>query len=280
MAHFRKTYFLCPKSEFIPPPPEGPLFLGSIILSTSMPESSLNRETKIPLVNELPPIIETDWKKAVSVKKKVEWGVYLQFLANSGLLVLGPSLDADHLSKSKCTFAFDEVKTMSFEPTPEYVAEAMKAPTVQQWLKEPKQRFSPVVSLYLITGMKLVKGANVKYSSSGTLGVTGRFGIDVPQYDISVGPRGRWTAPTYGDGMESNPTSDFVFAFRVKRIRITRKVKTENYTKGAFMAAGKEEDGDEIESISVDDVDGSGFENVTVVHDAAEDDDVYCVPSK
>lgn len=244
-----------------------------------MPESSLNKKTSIPLVNEQPPIIETDWKKAVSVEETVGGGVYLQFLANSGLLVLGPSLDTDHLSKSRCTFAFDEVKTVSFEPTPEYVAEAMKAPTVQHWLKEPKQRFSSVVSLYLITGMKIVKGATVKYSNSGTLGVTGIFGIDVPEFDISVGPKGRWTTPTYDDFTESNPTSDFVFAFRVKRIRITRKVKIEDYNKGAFMTTEKEEDGDEIESISVDDVDGSSFENATVVHDAAEDDDVYCVPS-
>lgn len=274
---FKKTYFLCPTSDFIRPPPDGPLFLGSIIASTKAPEASFNRATSLPLVNVEPPIVETDWKKTVSAKSKTGFGVFTQFLANSGLLVLGPESNVEHTGKTSSIFTFDEVTTLSFEPTLEYVAEAMKAPAVKLWLSEPRQRFSPIVSLYLITGMKLVKGANVKYKTSESTEFTTKFGIDVPRFGISAGLKGKWTK-TEDDGTEFNRKSEFVFAFRVKRIRITRKIKVEEYHRGAFLTIGTDEDGNEIEPVLVDDVDGSDFENATVVHDETENDDVYCVP--
>jgi hypothetical protein len=274
MAKFMKTYFLCPTSDFIRPPPDGSLFLGSIIPSTSVPESSFNKDTTVPLVNMDQPIIETDWKKTVSTENKVGLGVYAQFLKNSGL---GPEVDFERSSKRSNIFAFDEVKTVSFQPTPEYVAEAMKAPTVQYWLNEPRQRFSPIVSLYLITGMKIVKGAKIKYSTSEDTEVKANIGLDVPAWGLTAGPKGSWSRIDE-DETEFNRDSEFVFAFRVKRLRITRKVKIEEYHKGAFLTIGKDEDGKETEPVLVDDMDGSEFENATAVQDATENDSVYCVP--
>ncbi|EHK47892.1 hypothetical protein TRIATDRAFT_290393 [Trichoderma atroviride IMI 206040] len=269
-----RTYFLCPTSEFIRPPPDGSLFLGSIIPSTSVPESSFNRETSLPLVNVDQPVIETDWKKTVSAENKFGFGVYAQFLKCSGL---GPEVDFDRSSKRSSIFAFDEVTTVSFQPTPEYVTEAMKAPTVQYWLNEPRQRFSPIVSLYLVTGMKLVKGANIKYSSSESTGISANIGVNIPSLGLTFGPKGSWSR-VEDDETEFNRTSEFIFAFSVKRLRITRKVKIEEYHKGAFLSIGKDEDGKETDPILVDDVDGSSFENAAAVHDSTENESVYCVP--
>ncbi|UKZ85977.1 uncharacterized protein TrAFT101_001817 [Trichoderma asperellum] len=271
---FKKTYFLCPTSDFIRPPPDGPLFLGSIIASTKAPDASFNRATSVPLVNVEPPIVETDWKKTVSAESKGGFGVYAQFLKNSGL---GPEVEFDHSNKISSIFAFDEMTTVSFEPTPEYVAEAMKSSAVQYWLTEPRQRFSPIVSLYLVTGLKLVRGAKIKYSISESTEYVGNVGIDVPTFGLTVGPKGNWSK-IEDDETEFNRKSEFVFAFRVKRIRITRKIKIEEYHKGAFLTIGKDEDDNEIEPVLVDDVDGSDFENATAVHDATENDNVYCVP--
>ncbi|KAL6910521.1 hypothetical protein GGI43DRAFT_390375 [Trichoderma evansii] len=272
---FQKTYFLCPTSEFIRPPPDGPLFLGSIIPATTIPASSFNRATSVPLVNEAPPVIVTDWKKTVSAETKLGLGVYAQFLKSAGM---GPEVNFERSNKTASVFAFDEVKTVSFEPTPEYVAEAMKAPAVQLWLKEPRQRFSPIVSLYLITGLKLVKGAKIKYSTSESSGGSVNLGLDVPAWGLTAGPKGSWTRND-DDETEFNRDSEFVFAFRVKRLRITRKVKTEDYNKGAFLSIGKDEDGNDTDPIVVDDMDGSSIENAMAVSDATEDDNVYCVPN-
>ncbi|OKL59120.1 hypothetical protein UA08_05964 [Talaromyces atroroseus] len=159
---FTKTYFLCPTSELIHPPPAGPLCLGSIIRSTSTPQFPLNGTNIVPVASANLPVVEANWKKTISTETGLGLGVYAQFLQ----IATGPKVDAECSSRTANTFAFDTVTTVSFEPTPEYVVEAVKAPAVQAYLREPKQRFTPVVSLFLVTGMKLVKGAKIKYSAS------------------------------------------------------------------------------------------------------------------
>lgn len=274
---FTKTYFLCPTSDFIHPPPAGPLNLGSIIRSTSTPQSPLNGANIVPVANENPPVVETDWKKTISAETGLGLGVYAQFLQlATGGLGTGPEVDVEHSNRMTNTFAFDTVATLSFEPTPQYVDDAVRAPAVQAYLREPKQRFAPVVSLFLVTGMKLVKGAKIKYSTSRSTAVTGNVGVDMAPLGITFGPKGHWTR-TNDDETEFSRDSEFVFAFRVKRLRFGRKVKTEQYNKGAFLAIGKGENDDVTESFLVDDVDSSDIVNATLVPDVAENGNVYCI---
>lgn len=274
---FTKTYFLCPTSEFVHPPPAGPLSLGAIIRSTSSPQLPLNGANILPVANANPPVVETDWKKTVSGETGFGLGVYAQFLqvVTGGV---GPQVDVEHLKRTKNTFAFDTVTTIGFEPTPEYVEAAIKAPAVQAYLKEPKQRFAPVVSLFLVTGMKLVKGAKIKYSTSGSTGVTANAGIDLTTLGMSFGPKGHWKRMS-DDETEFNRDSEFVFAFRVKRLKFGHRLKTEEYNKGAFLAIGKDKSDSGTDPVLVDDVDGSDIKNATLVLDATENDTVYCVPA-
>lgn len=222
-------------------------------------------------------MIETDWKKTVSAETGTGLGVYAQFLQlATGGLPVGPEVHAEHSNRKTSMFAFDTVTTLSFEPTEQYVEEAVKAPAVQTWLSQPKQRFAPVVSLFLITGMKLVNGAKIKYSTSKSTKVTGNIGIDAAPIGMTFGPKGQWSSAN-DDETEFNRESEFVFAFRVKRLRFGRKLKAEEYNKGAFLAVGKAKDDDE--SVLVEDVDGSDIKSATVVPDMTENGGVYCVPA-
>ncbi|KAJ2993954.1 hypothetical protein NUW58_g1686 [Xylaria curta] len=236
---FTKTYFLCPASDFIHPPPAGPLCLGSIIRSTSTPHLPLNRASVVPITNAYPPVVETDWKKTVSAETGFRLGVYAQFLQlATGGLGLGAKVDVEHSSRTVNAFAFDTVTTVLFEPT-------------------PQQRFAPVVLLFFVTGMKLVKGAKVEYSTSGTTLISGNIGIDT----------------------SFSQDSEFVFAFRVKRLKFGRKVRTEEYSNGAFLAIGTDETDGGAETVLVDNVDGSSIENARLVPDATKNGNVYCIPA-
>lgn len=270
---FTKTYFLCPTSDFINPPPAGPLRLGSILRSTSTPQFPLNGENVVPVANENPPIVDADWKKTISVETGLGLGLYAQFLQ---LATGGIAVDVDHSQQTANTFAFDMVTTVSFEPTLQYVDESIKAPAVQAYLREPKQRFAPVVSLFLVTGMKLAKGARINYSTSGSTAVTGNIAIDVPPLGMTFGPKGHWTR-TNGDETEFNRDSEFIFAFRVKRLRFGRKFTVEEYNKGAFLANDKHEN--DGETVLVDDIDGSNIENAILVPDGTGNGNVYCIPA-
>ncbi|KAG9253123.1 uncharacterized protein F5Z01DRAFT_689255 [Emericellopsis atlantica] len=275
---FTKTYFLCPTTDFIYPPPKGPLCLGSVIRSTSAPQYPLNRASVVPVADAFPPVVETDWKKTVSTEKGLGVGVYAQFLqlATGGGLALGPEVDIEHSNTTADTFAFDTVTTLAFEPTQEYVEEAVKAPAIQAWLREPRQKFALVSELFLVTGMKLVKGAKIKYSTSQSTTAKGNLGIDVTALGTTFGPKGHWT-DTNGDATEFNRESEFVFAFCVKRLKFGRRLKLEEYNKGAFMTISGKKDGDGC--VLVEDVDGADIKTAEIVPDVTENGNVYCVPA-
>ncbi|KAG9254376.1 uncharacterized protein F5Z01DRAFT_103344 [Emericellopsis atlantica] len=276
MATFTKTYFLCPTSEFIQAPPAGPLRLGSLLRSTATPQYPLNATCNIPLAQDSTSFVETAWKKTVSAEMALGLGVYAEFLR----LGLGPEASADHSNQASSVFAFDAITTSSFDPEPQYVKEAIKAPAVQAYLKERKQRFAPTVSLYLVTGLKLVKGANIKYSTSSSTDVKANIGINVAPLGLTIGPKGHWTRKSDNE-TEFNRESDFVFAFRVKRLKfgLRRKLEAEDYTTGAFLTTGEEADDSEQEACLMDNVDGSSSANASFVSDATEGESVYCIPA-
>ena len=184
-------------------------------------------------------------------------GVYAQFLQlATGGLPLSPEVNVEHLKKTANTFAFDTMTTLAFEPTYKYVEEAVKAPAVQIWLREPRQRFALISELFIITGMKLVKGAQIKYLTSQSTTVKGNIGIDVTALGTIVGPKGHWTR-TDNNATQSNRESEFIFAFRVKKLKFRRRLKLEEYNKGAFMTMGGNQDDDEC--ILFKDVDGANI---------------------
>ena len=88
--------------------------------------------------------------------------------------------------------------------------------------------------------------------------------------------RGNWTS-TNDDTTEFTRESEFVFAFHVKRLRFGRRLKLEEYNKGAFMSIGGKEDNEEC--IVVEDIDGAEIKTVEAVPDVTEKGNVYCVPA-
>jgi hypothetical protein len=229
------------------------------------------------VVNENSPLVETDWRKTISAETGLGLGVYAQFLqlASGGL---GPELSAEHSNKMANIFAFNKLTTLSFEPTMGYVDEALKAPAVQAYLREPKQRFAPTVSLFLVTGLKLVTGAKIKYSTSGSMAVKGNIGINVAPLGMTFGLKGHWTRKD-DDETEFSRDSEFIFAFRVKRLKfgLGRKLDIDEYNKGAFLSTGKYQDDGGREPVVMEDVDGSDNANARLVNDATENGDVYCI---
>lgn len=288
MSVITKTYFLCPPSEFIHPPPIGPLCLGSIIRSPSTPQYPLNRANTVAVQanNTNPPVVETDWKKTISTETGFGFGVYAHFSHLAAAAVpFGPEVDIERSKKTSSTFAFDTVTTTAFDPSPAYVDEAVRAPGVQAWLREPRQRFAPGgAALFLVTGLKIVKGARMRFVVGARKAVSADVGVEgVVGPGVSLGSKGRWVR-VRDEETAFDREAEFVFAFRVKRLRFGRRLKVDEYSKGAFLAVGgergeeEEEDGDDG-GVLVEDVDGSEIRTAQVVPDVAENGNVYCVPA-
>lgn len=274
MSEFKKTYFLPPTLEFICPPPDGSLFLGSIICSVSKPELCLNKSNIVPMADSSTTAVETNCLYTIAEDRKPRSRLRETFLQ---LAKEGSGVYIKHWSRQKYSFRCGTVTTISFEPTTQYVAEAVKAPAVKAWLKEPKQRLAPVVSLYLVTGMKIAKDAKVKYSISTNTTIKEHIrtttGLSLPE--SSFGAKGSYVADC-DDETQFKRESEFIFAFRVKKLTFKhgRDVKMEDFTKGACLESAEGENGSEIASILLDDADSSSVGNVSDEADVEADADV------
>lgn len=141
-------------------------------------------------------------------------------------------------------YAFERVDTSQFVPKEDYIQRCIEAEAVRRYLDRSRYR-KPI---YVITGIKTVYGAKAKsYVSracSGKLGVsvdgTLWSGATVP-VSLEPGVEGNGEAKS---GTSWEGSSDFVFAFRVRKIHVNKKTQTadksQDYNKGALLDNKKE----------------------------------------
>jgi len=133
--------------------------------------------------------------------------------------------------------------TTQFIPTPAYLKRCIASPSVHPFLETSRFR-KPV---YIITGIKIVSGAQGATKTSRS--VDGMVGAQVDGTVLSGGvvPVGGGPEIRRGRGTKSvvewKGSSDFVFAYKVSEVRVSRagEVKREReYTKGAIYEDGVE----------------------------------------
>ncbi|KAL2691897.1 hypothetical protein Neosp_002289 [[Neocosmospora] mangrovei] len=128
---------------------------------------------------------------------------------------------------------FQRLDTYSIEPTPEYLKASIEAVAEDSIRKGER--------LYMITGVKIARGAVGTIFSSRTVGARGRVGasgasqgVDAeggPYFDAS---RNEYSGVSYGE------SSDFVFAYRVRKILYQNgdyKTKVGDHTDAMYAGA-------------------------------------------
>ncbi|KAJ5734739.1 hypothetical protein N7533_013142 [Penicillium manginii] len=230
----------------LPASPTGPIQLGNLITSLQKPEQPLFTAA-LPTESE---IFSSDKHDATFSRERMragKFGILTQFLS-----VLGFGIDIEGgLEKSdEETFRFETITTTQFVPRPAYVQEKCidASPVVQRWLERSRYR----KPLYLIVGLKIVHGAKTGRSQTGR-GISGNIEATVDgtvwsggAVPISGGPKIGATHSRKA-GVHWEDGGDFVLAFRVKKVKVSRKTnearEAEDYKKGAML--GNEPDMEE-----------------------------------
>jgi len=233
MSNQKKTFFLCPTWDYHP---DGPIQLGNIILSPSTPAEALNGpESLRPAQDTLfPSTTKTSVTWSKENLRSGRYGLWTEFL--SFLSGLGASASVSHESLAEQAYVFDVVDTTEFIPTPEYLARSMAAPAVVSFLE--KSRFRKHV--YMITALKVVRGARAKSALSQSLGAELKVGLDgtLTGAPARFGPEvhGEWNDRESGS---FGGSSDFVFAFRLRKVVVHRseEITHVEYTNGAMYDA-------------------------------------------
>lgn len=193
----KRTYFLCPGFDY---PPES-ISLGSIISSPSEPSVALNMDDDfrppkgvIKLAQEGATIRREDLRQ-------VKHGIISIFLRLTGF-----GSDADQVEGIEDTFKFSKIETVYYKPSEEYVQKAVQSEDVKFFLASSLFR----KPLYLVTGLKIVRGASQRRPSKAfSVGTAvGNVAGGVP---IGVGV-GAEFARSRSESKSFEKPSDFIFA--------------------------------------------------------------------
>ncbi|VUC35621.1 unnamed protein product [Clonostachys rosea] len=225
MANPEFFFFYAPTWDY---PPGGPIKLGNVITSVKNPHR--------PLFCSPPPedsdVFKTEKKSVQYTKEKLRRGKFSILTKFLGILGFGLDIGAELASNDEETFVFDTLETTQFAPTPSYVQSCVEAKNVRRFLELSKYR-KPV---YIITGLKVVTGAQANTIKSRTVGGSLPIGGG-PEVEAKVDNK----VSTKWEG-----SSDFVFAFRVSKVLVGEAtgevLSEEEYRKGALLDG---EDGEE-----------------------------------
>ncbi|CVL13462.1 hypothetical protein FPRO06_07796 [Fusarium proliferatum] len=259
MATRQTSYFLAPISN----PLEGQIRLGNIISTPFLADDPINQENVLPSAwsTEVVEHNQTNFTFDMSVKNDRSFGIWASFLQTLGI---GGDATVDRSKERSEQWACEKLKTLSFNPTMSYVSQCLKDKGVQSFMRVSKPWFA-TNKLYMITGIKVAYGAASTIEHAKQRGLNLKFGTDFSSQGvpISVGPQigGSNTITTKQSQSGGDP---FVFAFRLRRIKISRKgeVSHERYTKGTVLGISEEGNDQDVEIVveGVEDFDAGGEE--------------------
>jgi hypothetical protein len=274
----KPTYFLAPPR---PCPPDGPIRLGAIIPSPRQPDEPLYL-SPLPPQSDTSKFTEHNWSGSFIKNSSTHFGVWTSFLE----CVLGVGADvAVGLDKSSHqSWEVEKMTTQTFHPSREFLEQAVAHEDVKRYITEYRFR----EKIYMITGVMIASSTKMSSEKLEEKGFHVHAGVDATAWTgvpISVGPEGNWKRKVQ-ISESSQRANDFVFAYRIREVKIGRKggIKSNKlYDKGALFDTEKkrkEEEQYEIEvegmsnELEADDVEAESRE---VRQDGEDEVDEECV---
>ncbi|KAB5536168.1 hypothetical protein GE09DRAFT_1226898 [Coniochaeta sp. 2T2.1] len=205
-----KTYILAPNWTTAPPP-DGRVELGHILddLTEFLP---VNRTEIVDIPKECLNPLDTKTGFTTSRSKLIsgELGFAAKVI---GLVGVGVGADIYYKKDKNDVLSCKKLITMTFDPTDDYIANSMKLPEVQKFMRGCKFK-SPV---FMVTGLKISRGGALQSSRSTDKGVRMEGGIAPPGSLTQLeGKAGIKSATKEGESWDAS--SPFIVAFRVRKI--------------------------------------------------------------
>ncbi|KAF4586003.1 hypothetical protein GQ602_005308 [Ophiocordyceps camponoti-floridani] len=225
MANLKKTYFLCPTWDYHP---DGPLKLGNIIISPRRPGQALNGQSAPQVADVCPPTTKTNVTWSLDKLRSGQYGLWAEFLSFAAGLGAGVT----HRDEVGRRFTFESIETIEFSPSVDFLQRTLAcSPAATGYLNRCRLR----KHIYIITAVKIAHGASGSTVASKSFRAEFQASTGVNTTQTNFGPR--------VDGQKKlgrtdafSGSSPFVFAFRLRRIVVSRsgEVSQDEYTKGAM----------------------------------------------
>ena len=232
MANKIKTYFLVPGWDF----PAGSLPLGTILDTPTLPQSTLYKPHFSSIDTPTYPTDKYNFSTTTSSSSNKRVGLFAKFIQVFGLAAEA-SVKYDKARME--TYAFEHVHTVWFSPSQAYISQVIKGKEVADFLIQTDYE----EAIYIITGIKTVRGASVttSHNKSHNTKASIRFDGTLMGLPGSVGPDAG-----YEDGGASETTfknsSCVVWAYQLKKVKVKRggEIESKDFVKGALFGEGDE----------------------------------------
>jgi hypothetical protein len=282
MAPLRpKFYYLAPTLEV---PPEGPITLGSIISEPRLVNEPINDYLVPPKSYAEKVYLHNAPNSRIQVDSKREGhgGIFADFLQYLPLGLSG-NIDGKASNKDNEDWTFDNLQTIWFTPSTEYVKKSLEDRDMQDFIYENKTWLGRT-KLYMVVGVKVAYGASSTISYAQERGGNLHIGFDFTPLGvpITVGPDGGYhqdlTVTQTGQGGDP-----FVFAFRLRQVKISPAgdVSHKDYNDGALLSLHGDEKDEKteikivvegLEDFDADASDFHGLQSWDVVDEAPTDE--------
>lgn len=234
----KKSYFIVPPGTV---PAIGSIVLGNVITDPTIPSDAVNPQPisfpkSIPISYSIP---LKNWKWSKSPSVKASGGIFAQFVG-----VVDFEISAHKDKETKREYSCKELETQSFQISDEFI-------TVIKALPEVQAKILRRESLYIITGIKIAKGATVNEEAFQSLGFRLATTVDLTALGgvpVKVGPQVN-VDKSDPERLEYNIEEDFVFAYRLEELYYRwREVRNRPFGKeGDIHGLPSDEDDDEDE---------------------------------
>lgn len=215
-------------------PPNSLVRLGQIIHDFKNPADVVAPPPAYPPLQHVPEVVtsvQKDWQSTKSKLSNGSVGVWTQFLAS----ILGIGADASLLLEREKgnVLKFEELETRYIQPDLEYVRAAMASPQAVRFYQE-----RPYTTAYIVTGIKIARGAAIERLRRLKYGVEGSVGVDLTSITgapVTLGPQASFIRESSTSTTFSG-SSDFVFAYRLRKINKRRShvvTGSKDYVRGA-----------------------------------------------
>ncbi|KAF5963527.1 hypothetical protein FCOIX_13805 [Fusarium coicis] len=273
-----KCWFVLSQTHY-PPPQEsdengafkqtGPLCLGHFIKNLQHLDDVINTGGPEPFPLDMPVYrtgpIEFEWESNKEGGFDVSVSADVPVAAAPGINAKA-SLGFALKKTVGNSWQIEQLETVTVEPTRAYVSRCLAGEQIVEFLEDSK--FGPTWSIFIITGLKIVRGNSTQKTSQGReKGLKGGPGVGVAGIaEASV--EGGFSSET-SSSIAAKHTHDFVWAVRLSKITkglFDKKWSKKTYSRGATF--GMKQSETDIESTLADE--GATISEVLTI-DADED---------
>ncbi|PVH72790.1 hypothetical protein DL98DRAFT_520314 [Cadophora sp. DSE1049] len=293
MPEQKKTWIFVKGTEFNP---GRSISLGQILTKPFEPSLPLLPDGPLPIPETS---IERSFQTGVKSSSRTALGVSFGLWAEVDLLPVSGNVGGKHERFQEEEWEFEKLESEITVPRLAEVQAGLEKPEIVAYMQRIKFDFRK--RIYMITGVRIARGARSSSQSSKTRGGNAKLMVDITAVGgvpLKVGPEVEVTRENEG-AYSFDGAHDFVYAYRVCEVHYGKSVYTKSYNKGDSFADGKnageegggqedneeeDDDSDEeepvqilVETIAEQEFAGTTGTDVRVL--GMEDDEQYVMPT-